>query len=202
MNIACELRKIYFEKIPFKSLSIYVNILVNYWIDCLSDINLAMCDKSCYIVSGYEISSLLNPSTWNVQLKASGYIFFTFLKVPARLPSRPTVWKTVSDYFCFSKDFIAQRITGSQRTWTLDLNLLVTSWDLGHATSVISIGKTEYEYEYTGAASVSLCSVNNEERDFIGTVWETPTPNVRDLITLWLSVVDLVMWGPNSSRNC
>ena len=156
MNIACELRKIYFEKIPFKSLSIYVNILVNYWIDCLSDINLAMCDKSCYIVSGYEISSLLNPSTWNVQLKASGYIFFTFLKVPARLPSRPTVWKTVSDYFCFSKDFIAQRMTGGQRTWTLDLNLLVTSWDLGHATSVISIGKTEYEYEYTYRSCLGL----------------------------------------------
>ena len=48
----------------------------------------------------------------------------------------------MSDYFGLSKDFTAQRMTRSQRTWTLDLNLLLTSGDLGHATSVLSVGKT------------------------------------------------------------
>lgn len=155
-----------------------------------------MCDKSCYIVSGYEINSLLNPSTWNVQLKASGYIF-TFLKVPAHLPSRPTVWKTVSDYFCFSKDFIAQRMIRSQRTWTLGPNLLVTSWDLGHATSVISVGKTEYESIQSCLGLTLFCKQWGE-----GFYWyslRNPAPNVRDSYHIVAFGGRLVMWGPHSS---
>lgn len=63
-----------------------------------------MCDVSCYIISGYEMNSLLNPRTWNSHLNP-----LTLLTVSALFPSRVTFEKTVSDSFGLSNDFLEQR---------------------------------------------------------------------------------------------
>lgn len=67
---------------------------------------------------------------------------------------------------------------------------------------MLPFGKTYDFNEYILPVWVLLCSsVKNEERDFIDIISEISVPDVRDFITLWLLVVELVMWGHDSSSD-